>query len=384
MLFLMIAAPQLAQAQLAGTDTSAGDSCAGFPTGATRMTADSDGNGLQVTLVCNGTTWEQEGLVAVSKSGNAPAATANLSDLGDVVLSSAANGDVILYSAGNWYNGAGGGGGNKVIDADGDTSIRTEDDSDVDNDLIRFNAGGAGTSFYVHSQVLPGAYVGPGVHIIPPGSAGGNITAMYIKNSSSVAGENMIHFGHSWGTSNNAGIGTIGSDSEHPHSLYLRSYGDRDIVFETNNAERVRILGENGNVGIGDIAPSAALDVVGDINYTGVIVDVSDIRLKENIHPLKEPLRKLTSLNGFSFQMRGDEKHTTEYGVSAQDVQKVFPELVHQIDEDGSLGVSYDGLIAPMIEAIKEQQAQIEVLRARIDELEARDGPVTASNPEDL
>ncbi|OOY11781.1 hypothetical protein BMG00_11890 [Thioclava marina] len=143
-------------------------------------------------------------------------------------------------------------------------------------------------------------------------------------------------------------------------------------------------MGENGNVGIGDIAPSAALDVVGDINYTGVIVDVSDIRLKENIHPLKEPLRKLTSLNGFSFQMRGDEKHTTEYGVSAQDVQKVFPELVHQIDEDGSLGVSYDGLIAPMIEAIKEQQAQIEVLRARIDELEARDGPVTASNPEDL
>ena len=138
----------------------------------------------------------------------------------------------------------------------------------------------------------------------------------------------------------------------------------------------------SGNVGIGDANPSVALDVVGDIHYTGVLQDVSDIRLKENIHPLDSPLKKLTSLNGFSFTMIDDPKHVVEYGVSAQDVQKVFPELVGTVDPaSGTLGVNYQGLIAPMIEAIKEQQAEIDALKARIEALEA---PQTDRTPEEL
>lgn len=126
------------------------------------------------------------------------------------------------------------------------------------------------------------------------------------------------------------------------------------------------------HVGIGKTNPIVALDVVGDINFTGQIVDVSDIRMKYDIAPLDSPLRKLTALNGFSFKMRGDERHTTEYGVSAQDVQKVFPELVSVVDPArGTLGVNYNGLIAPMIEAMKEQQREIEALRAEIQTLKA-------------
>lgn len=133
-------------------------------------------------------------------------------------------------------------------------------------------------------------------------------------------------------------------------------------------------------VGIGKTNPVVALDVVGDINYTGVIVDVSDIRMKYDIEPLQNPLHKLTSLNGFAFKMKGDEQEAVEYGVSAQDVQKAFPELVHQVDADGTLGVSYNGLIAPMIEAIKKQQTQIEALRAEIKSLKEQ----FQSNPEKL
>lgn len=116
-----------------------------------------------------------------------------------------------------------------------------------------------------------------------------------------------------------------------------------------------------------------------------MIVDVSDIRMKYDIEPFDSPLHKLTSLNGFSFKMKGDESEQVEYGVSAQDVQKVFPELVAVVEpEQGTLGVNYQGLIAPMIEAIKEQQAQIEALKTKIEELEARNGLATTSNPEDL
>jgi endosialidase-like protein len=126
----------------------------------------------------------------------------------------------------------------------------------------------------------------------------------------------------------------------------------------------------NGRLGIKDLTPDAELDIVGNINYTGQIVDVSDIRMKYNIEPLQNPLQKLTSLNGFSFNMRGDSKKVTEYGVSAQDVQKVFPELVSVVDRNnGTLGVNYNGLIAPMIEAIKMQQVQIKALQVEIKSL---------------
>jgi hypothetical protein len=150
-------------------------------------------------------------------------------------------------------------------------------------------------------------------------------------------------------------------DTTYPYfMLSSNDDSDGDLFYVSNN----------GFVGIGDTNPSVALDVVGDINYTGVIVDVSDIRVKSNIAPIQSPLQKLISLNGFSFTMKDDPSGQVEYGVSAQDVQKVFPELVHKVDSNGTLGVSYDGLIAPMIEAIKELKAENDMLKARIEALE--------------
>lgn len=138
----------------------------------------------------------------------------------------------------------------------------------------------------------------------------------------------------------------------------------------------------NGRLGVNATSPTVELDVVGDIHYTGVLVDVSDIRMKNNIQPLNNSLHKLVNLNGFSFSMKDDPENALEYGVSAQDVQAVFPELVHPVDEQGTMGVSYNGLIAPIIEAIKEQQTQIEAVKAenealrnRIQELEADQRP---------
>lgn len=57
-LFLAVSSP--ANAQLVGTDTVPGSSCAGFPTGATQMTADANNDRRQVVLICNGTIWERE------------------------------------------------------------------------------------------------------------------------------------------------------------------------------------------------------------------------------------------------------------------------------------------------------------------------------------
>ncbi len=91
----------------------------------------------------------------------------------------------------------------------------------------------------------------------------------------------------------------------------------------------------------------------------------SDIRLKKNITPLSGPLEKVLSLQGVSYEWKREAfpQHNFEegrqVGVIAQEVEQVFPELVHT-DEDGYKSVNYAALIAPLVEAIKEQQAMME------------------------
>jgi len=148
-------------------------------------------------------------------------------------------------------------------------------------------------------------------------------------------------------------------------------YNSQDFFIWDNDALELRlVINNSGNIGIGDNTPDAKLDVVGDIHYTGTISDVSDVRLKENIIPIDNALNKIMTLEGFKFNMIGEED--VNLGLSAQAVQTVFPEAVDVIETKNDidyLGLDYTQLIAPMIEAIKEQQEQIEELKLEIEEL---------------
>jgi hypothetical protein len=121
-----------------------------------------------------------------------------------------------------------------------------------------------------------------------------------------------------------------------------------------------------GNVGIGTATPAAALHVVGDIKYTGIIVDISDRRAKKDIRPLPTgQLAKMMQLQPVSFVMKDDPKGRTELGLIAQDTEPLFPDLV-QTDPDGTKAMGYVGLVAPLIKAMQEQQAQIQEQRAEM------------------
>lgn len=124
----------------------------------------------------------------------------------------------------------------------------------------------------------------------------------------------------------------------------------------------------NDYVGIGNTAPSVALDVTGDIEYTGVISDVSDLRLKDNIVELDSALAKIMALNPVSFTMKSDPDKRIEFGFIAQDVEKIFPELVITAkDEQETKSLNYTGMIAPMVQAMQEQQRMLEAQQAQID-----------------
>ena len=91
-----------------------------------------------------------------------------------------------------------------------------------------------------------------------------------------------------------------------------------------------------------------------------------------------EATSRVGKLKGVSWEWRDDAppdaKEVPGMGVIAQDVERVFPELV-TTREDGYKQVNYAGLIGPLIEAIKELDARVRALEARVAASEGNEPP---------
>ena len=119
----------------------------------------------------------------------------------------------------------------------------------------------------------------------------------------------------------------------------------------------------NNRVGVGTTIPSTTLQVSGTITCVD-INSTSDIKLKEHIHSIDDPLGKVMQINGVGFRWKDTKEDAI--GVIAQDIEEVFPELVK--NNDHTKTVNYNGLVGVLIEAIKEQQRQILELKAQIND----------------
>lgn len=91
----------------------------------------------------------------------------------------------------------------------------------------------------------------------------------------------------------------------------------------------------------------------------------SDLRLKTDVTPMTGMLEKVSALQGVFFKWKDSQSDNKQLGLIAQEVDKVFPELV-STDQEGMMGVNYMGLIAVLIEALKEQQNQVQQLFALV------------------
>lgn len=101
----------------------------------------------------------------------------------------------------------------------------------------------------------------------------------------------------------------------------------------------------------------------GTLNATS-FNSLSDVRKKKNIKTIENAINKTTLLRGASFTYTQTEQDSI--GVIAQEVEEVIPEIV-STDEDGYKSVSYGNLVGVLIEAIKEQQNQINYLKDQIE-----------------
>jgi hypothetical protein len=150
------------------------------------------------------------------------------------------------------------------------------------------------------------------------------------------------------------------------------------------------IVSANGNNATA-IVSNGNVTVNGNITHTGTVTQSSDRNLKEGVAPLESTLSKLLAMNVVSYQYRQDTglflPTGTHYGVIAQELEPLFPDLVQQNtaripNPDAAdagpttsttsveyKSVNYTEMIPVLIKAIQEQQQQIEVLKAEIERL---------------
>tara|TARA_Y100000766_G_scaffold277675_1_gene283418 strand:- start:477 stop:1076 length:600 start_codon:yes stop_codon:yes gene_type:complete len=140
--------------------------------------------------------------------------------------------------------------------------------------------------------------------------------------------------------------------------------GNLDQDLRTTDEPQFNKLGVGG-----DSDATYELKVTGDIGATGDIVAFvsSDERLKDNIKPIEGALNKVSQISGNTFDWNEEKQDIykgKDYGVIAQEIKEVMPELVDTRD-NGYLAVKYDKIVPLLIESIKELKREIEELKSK-------------------
>ena len=138
------------------------------------------------------------------------------------------------------------------------------------------------------------------------------------------------------------------------------------------NANRVtagQVVISPNSIGTIDDSDLITFTDQGEVAVQGEISINSDVRLKTNIVSLGSTLINLLTLDGKRYKMINDDYDDYQIGLLAQDVQKVFPELVME-DSNGILSVNYQALIPVLVNALKEMDENYRELENELSELE--------------
>ena len=158
--------------------------------------------------------------------------------------------------------------------------------------------------------------------------------------------------------------------------------------FYAGNINRIAIL-NGGNVGIGTTTPAYKLTVSGivapefdnrfDLGASGTrwatvyasngVVQTSDRRLKTNIKPLSYGLPEVMKMQPVSYNWKDAAHKENKIGLIAQDVKNIVPEVVVGDEAKENLGMNYAELVPVLINAIRQQQEEIESLKKDVQVL---------------
>lgn len=133
-------------------------------------------------------------------------------------------------------------------------------------------------------------------------------------------------------------------------------------------------VGTGSNVTFNTVTTAGAITTGGNVTVDGAInakgditafASSSDVRKKENIEKIDNALEKVLSIGGYTYNFIGDDTRLT--GVIAQELEKVLPEVVYEIDDEQFGGktkaIRYGNIVGLLIEAIKELKEELEELK---------------------
>jgi len=176
---------------------------------------------------------------------------------------------------------------------------------------------------------------------------------------------------------------TVGANG----GIDLELDADDDMSFATGPGGAIRMfINNNGEVGIGTENPDQLLSVNGDASKVdgGEWSTFSDEKLKKNIRDFEDGLEQILQIRPVWYRYNGKANLPTEeeyVGVIAQEIQQVAPYTVESValqndadSESYTDYLSYNGTAVTymLVNAVQEQQAQLDEKEERIDELEAR------------
>ena len=158
---------------------------------------------------------------------------------------------------------------------------------------------------------------------------------------------------------------SLGGEIAGDNVIVLYTVTGNNIVANSNVTTSNITITNNATAGNINVSNSiittnltATLITATDVNTT------SDIALKDNIEQISNSLDVLENITGLKFNWKSDG--TKSYGVSAQQVEQILPELVKMRD-DGFKGVNYLNLVAFLIEAVKDLRKEITEIKNNIN-----------------
>lgn len=330
-------------------------------------------------LTYNGTYWEPE-------AAQAGETVTKLSELtGDVNISDPSNGQTLQYIDGKWTN---------TATSANDIWLTPSDKSYA---YTTYKNIGIGTGTTKPSALLQvqsgddkifidanGITIGGKINRIKSNSSialgnGGDVggTAVIAGNgsSSSQSSQNSIVMGASASSGANCTI-VVGdySSATFPNCAVfgnnLKTYYTNQFIFGQYNAlsDTEKFIIANGT----SSTPKNifTIDKEGNVTTTGTINGSSDARLKTNINTMTGSLDNILKLRGVTFNWKESSDNRLHYGFIAQEIEKVFPDLVGT-DSNGFKTVNYSGVIPVLTEAIKTQQEEIESLKSENEQLKS-------------
>jgi hypothetical protein len=250
---------------------------------------------------------------------------------------------VTLADGNNWYN------NNLTVARNGSTIEGLAEDLILDIEGVQVDFIYDGTTWEVFS------FSGPSPFPSPTGNTGRLLTTDGNITSWSVITESYVNasFGHANAAYVKANTANVYTSAAYAHAN--SAYGKANSAYNAANSIS----------GIVAATPNTLVqrDSFGDIYannlYANNLVSTSDIRFKNDIQNIDNPIDILNKLNAVSFKWINTD--TKSYGLIAQELEKVLPELVSTTNDVKS--VMYIPIIAILIEAIKQQQKEIDEIR---------------------